>query len=46
MIVLRSPKGWTGPKLVDGKENEAVSAAMDEVLGEMIKRAIKKELEA
>jgi xylulose-5-phosphate/fructose-6-phosphate phosphoketolase len=22
MIVLRSPKGWTGPKLVDGKPNE------------------------
>lgn len=22
MIVLRSPKGWTGPKLVDGKEAE------------------------
>ncbi len=22
MIVLRSPKGWTGPKVVDGKPNE------------------------
>ena len=33
-------------EVYDGKENEAVSAAMDEVLGEMIKRAIKKELEA
>jgi xylulose-5-phosphate/fructose-6-phosphate phosphoketolase len=22
MIVLRSPKGWTGPKLVDGKQTE------------------------
>jgi xylulose-5-phosphate/fructose-6-phosphate phosphoketolase len=22
MIVLRSPKGWTGPKRVDGKPNE------------------------
>jgi xylulose-5-phosphate/fructose-6-phosphate phosphoketolase len=22
MIVLRSPKGWTGPKLVDGRANE------------------------
>jgi xylulose-5-phosphate/fructose-6-phosphate phosphoketolase len=22
MIVLRSPKGWTGPKMVDGKPNE------------------------
>lgn len=22
MIILRSPKGWTGPKIVDGKPNE------------------------
>ncbi|MGH7234695.1 MAG: phosphoketolase, partial [Candidatus Saccharimonadales bacterium] len=22
MIILRSPKGWTGPKMVDGKPNE------------------------
>ncbi len=22
MIVLRSPKGWTGPRVVDGKQNE------------------------
>jgi xylulose-5-phosphate/fructose-6-phosphate phosphoketolase len=22
MIILRSPKGWTGPKLIDGKPNE------------------------
>ena len=22
MIVLRSPKGWTGPKVVDGKPTE------------------------
>ena len=22
MIVLRSPKGWTGPKVVDGKKVE------------------------
>lgn len=31
-------------EIYDGKENEAVSAAMDEILGEMIKRAIKEEL--
>ena len=31
-------------EIYDGKENEAISAAMDEVLGEMIKRAIKEEL--
>lgn len=22
MIVLRSPKGWTGPKSIDGKQTE------------------------
>ena len=27
MIVLRSPKGWTGPKLVDGKEIEGTFRA-------------------
>jgi xylulose-5-phosphate/fructose-6-phosphate phosphoketolase len=26
MIVLRSPKGWTGPKVVDGKTGRARSA--------------------
>ena len=26
MIVLRTPKGWTGPKNVDGKQIEAASA--------------------
>ena len=26
MIVLRSPKGWTGPKVVDGKPVEGTSA--------------------
>jgi hypothetical protein len=31
-------------EIYDGVENEAISAAMDEVLGEMIKRAIKEEL--
>lgn len=30
----------------DGKEDEAISAAMDKVLGEMIKRAIREELDA
>ena len=25
MIVLRTPKGWTGPKVVDGKEIEGLS---------------------
>lgn len=33
-------------EIYDGKEDEAISAMMDEVLGEMIKKAIKKELEA
>jgi xylulose-5-phosphate/fructose-6-phosphate phosphoketolase len=27
MIVLRSPKGWTGPKLVDGRPNEGTFRA-------------------
>jgi hypothetical protein len=31
-------------EIYDGVENEAISAAMDEILGEMIKRAIKEEL--
>jgi len=26
MIVLRSPKGWTGPKEVDGKQTEGSGA--------------------
>jgi hypothetical protein len=33
-------------EIYDGVEDEMISAAMDEVLGEMIKKAIKKELEA
>ena len=33
-------------EIYNGVEDEAISAAMDEILGEMIKRAIKKELEA
>ena len=32
-------------EIYDGVEDEAISAMMDEVLGEMIKKAIKKELE-
>jgi len=27
MIVLKSPKGWTGPKVVDGKQNEGTFRA-------------------
>ena len=27
MIVLRSPKGWTGPKVIDGKQNEGTFRA-------------------
>ena len=27
MIVLRSPKGWTGPKVVDGLPNEGTFRA-------------------
>lgn len=32
-------------EIYDGKENEAVSACMDEVLGSMIKRAVRNELQ-
>jgi xylulose-5-phosphate/fructose-6-phosphate phosphoketolase len=33
MIVLRSPKGWTGPKMVDGKTGgEHVAIAPGSVL--------------
>ncbi|HEX4047905.1 MAG TPA: phosphoketolase family protein [Elusimicrobiota bacterium] len=35
MIVLRSPKGWTGPKVVDGKPVEGTFRAHQVPLGEM-----------
>ena len=35
MIVLRSPKGWTGPKVVDGKPVEGTWRAHQVPLSEM-----------
>ncbi len=35
MIVLRSPKGWTGPKAVDGKRIEGTFRAHQVPMGEM-----------
>ena len=35
MIVLRSPKGWTGPKDVDGKKTEGSWRSHQVPMGEM-----------
>jgi xylulose-5-phosphate/fructose-6-phosphate phosphoketolase len=35
MIILRSPKGWTGPKVVDGKRIEGTFRAHQVPIGEM-----------
>jgi xylulose-5-phosphate/fructose-6-phosphate phosphoketolase len=35
MIVLRTPKGWTGPKIVDGKPSEDTWRAHQVPMGEM-----------
>jgi xylulose-5-phosphate/fructose-6-phosphate phosphoketolase len=35
MIVLRTPKGWTGPKLVDGKKVEGTFRAHQVPMGKM-----------
>jgi xylulose-5-phosphate/fructose-6-phosphate phosphoketolase len=35
MIVLRSPKGWTGPKVVDGKQVEGTFRAHQVPMGDM-----------
>jgi xylulose-5-phosphate/fructose-6-phosphate phosphoketolase len=37
MIILRSPKGWTGPKVVDGKPTEGTFRAHQVPMGEMDK---------
>ena len=37
MIVLRTPKGWTGPKVVDGKKIEGTFRAHQVPMGEMDK---------
>ena len=35
MIVLRSPKGWTGPKVVDGKQAEGTFRSHQVPMGDM-----------
>ena len=35
MIILRSPKGWTGPKAVDGKQTEGSFRSHQVPMGEM-----------
>ncbi len=35
LIVLRSPKGWTGPKMVDGKQTEGTFRSHQVPMGEM-----------
>jgi xylulose-5-phosphate/fructose-6-phosphate phosphoketolase len=35
MIVLRSPKGWTGPKVVDGKKTEGTWRSHQVPMGDM-----------
>ncbi|MEQ1562480.1 MAG: phosphoketolase family protein [Nitrospiraceae bacterium] len=37
MIVLRSPKGWTGPKIVDGKPSEGTFRSHQVPMGDMAK---------
>ncbi|MDP1948478.1 MAG: phosphoketolase family protein [Nitrospirota bacterium] len=37
MIVLRSPKGWTGPKVVDGKPSEGTFRSHQVPMGDMTK---------
>lgn len=37
MIVLRSPKGWTGPKVVDGKQTEGTFRSHQVPMGDMAK---------
>ncbi len=38
MIVLRTPKGWTGPKVVDGKRIEGTFRAHQVPLGELAQK--------
>ncbi len=45
MIVLRTPKGWTGPKVVDGKQVEGTFRAHQVPMGDMDKPAHIKILE-
>lgn len=46
MIVLRSPKGWTGPKEVDGKQTEGSFRSHQVPMGDMAKPGHVEQLEA
>ena len=35
MLILRSPKGWTGPKVVDGKPTEGTFRSHQVPMGDM-----------
>ena len=35
MIIFRSPKGWTGPKMVDGKKTEGSLRSHQVPMGDM-----------
>ena len=37
MVIMRSPKGWTGPKVVDGKSTEGTFRSHQVPMGEMNK---------
>ncbi len=39
MIVLRTPKGWTGPKVVDGEQIEGTFRAHQVPLAELADQA-------
>jgi xylulose-5-phosphate/fructose-6-phosphate phosphoketolase len=45
MIILRSPKGWTGPKFVDGKKTEGTFRSHQVPMGDMNRPAHVKALE-
>ena len=45
MIVLRSPKGWTGPKIIDGKPTEGTFRSHQVPMGDMSHRGHVKLLE-
>ncbi|HWX21130.1 MAG TPA: phosphoketolase family protein [Candidatus Binatia bacterium] len=45
MIILRSPKGWTGPKVVDGKPTEGTFRSHQVPMGEMSRPGHRKILE-
>jgi xylulose-5-phosphate/fructose-6-phosphate phosphoketolase len=38
MIILRTPKGWTGPKTVDGKQTEGTWRSHQVPFGDMARK--------